>query len=347
MLMALATVVAAIGVTTAWAAPDGVVLPVPYRSQLDGTVWAESNCGPTSIGMVLQAFGQDIPTQTLRDRADQLLGISDPNTGTRIQDLAEVVRGYGLSVSGPYSTPGSFRRWTPDDVRAQLQAGHPVVAQTYYPLLPNHMNNPVPTDHYIVIVGFSGDSFIFNDPAAGFNTGYHQTMTTSQFLRAWGASNVPFGAFSVGPGDDGPPLLPPPTPATAPAPTATPAPEAASAPNSVPAQPSQANGPRPTAPATQASTSGSPASAPLGQPTAQTNQGTATPGAQGKQAEATKPATATTPTPTQQGGNLQPSTAALDGATQGDASNRATPVPLPSLSSLVDRIKANVQAATK
>lgn len=223
VLMAIAAFAAAIGISTAWAAPADVVLPVPFRSQLDGTVWAESNCGPTTISMVLQAFGQKVPTQLLRDRANQLLGVANPNTGTRIQDLAQVVRERGLSVNGPYATNGRLRQWTLDDVRAELQAGRPVVVQTYYPLLPNHMNNPVDTDHYVVIVGSSGDGFIFNDSAANSAGGYHQTMTSQQFLRAWGASQAPFAGFSVGPGSSGQSLLPPPAQAQAaaqPAPTA-------------------------------------------------------------------------------------------------------------------------------
>lgn len=215
---ALAAVVAALLVTSAFAAPpDNLVLPVPQRSQADGTVWASSNCGPAAISEVLEAFGQKLATKVLRDRANQLLGISDPNTGTRIQDLAQVVREHGLTVTGPYDG-GKFRRWTPDDVRAEIQAGHPVVVQVYYPLLPNHRGSGISTDHYVAIVGISGDGFVFNDSADRDAPGYLQEMTANQFTRAWGASQRPFGAFSVGPGDGSPSLLPPPPPAPDPTP---------------------------------------------------------------------------------------------------------------------------------
>jgi hypothetical protein len=209
---------AALLVTSAFAAPpDNLVLPVPQRSQADGTVWASSNCGPAAISEVLEAFGQKLPTKVLRDRANQLLGISDPNTGTRIQDLAQVVREHGLTVTGPYDG-GKFRRWTLDDVRAEIQAGHPVVVQVYYPLLPNHRGSGISTDHYVAIVGISGDGFVFNDSADRDAPGYHQEMTADQFTRAWGASQQPFGAFSVEPGDGSPSLLPPPPPAPDPTP---------------------------------------------------------------------------------------------------------------------------------
>lgn len=263
LLAALVAALAAMSISTALAAPDGVLLPVPYRSQLDGSAWAGSNCGPASIAMVMQGFGLDVPTQTLRNEANRLLGIADPKTGTRIQDLALVLRQHGLEVTGPYSSSGQFRRWTPDDLRNELAAGHPVVVQTYYPLLPNHMDRPVLTDHYIVIVGFSGDSFIYNDPANGWGPGYRLSMTTAQLMRAWGASNVPFGAFSVAPGNAGHPLLPPqqasdsrngaPDDAQS---TQTPAPSAAAQP-APPAETASSN-PAPTqAPAQAAPASGS------------------------------------------------------------------------------------------
>ena len=76
----LAMVLSPLG--TASAAGE-TVLPVPFRSQFDGTEWGSSNCGPTSIAMVLQAYNVDVPTQTLRNRANRLLGIADPSTGTR------------------------------------------------------------------------------------------------------------------------------------------------------------------------------------------------------------------------------------------------------------------------
>jgi hypothetical protein len=94
-VLAALLVAFAISASSAWAeaSPDATLLPVPQRSQADGSVWAPSNCGPASIAMVLETFGQRIPTNDLRAKANKLLGISSPSTGTRIQDLAEVVKG--------------------------------------------------------------------------------------------------------------------------------------------------------------------------------------------------------------------------------------------------------------
>lgn len=201
MPLAIAALLAAVAITTATAfaepSQDQVLLPVPERSQVDGTVWESSNCGPASIAMVLETFGQDVPNSVLRQGADQLLGWSNPSIGTRIQDLAGVVQQRGLVVNGPYSV-GSLRHWSLDDVKSELSAGRPVVAEVYFALLPNHRYNPVPTDHYIVIVGYEGDNFLFNDPADSKSPGYRQVMSSGQFLTAWGASVFPFAAFSAG-----------------------------------------------------------------------------------------------------------------------------------------------------
>ena len=46
---------------------DSHVLDVPYRSQLDGSAYALSNCGPTSLSMVLAYYGIDASPGELRE----------------------------------------------------------------------------------------------------------------------------------------------------------------------------------------------------------------------------------------------------------------------------------------
>ncbi|MHB1413654.1 MAG: C39 family peptidase [Chloroflexota bacterium] len=191
-------------VSPAQAAED-LVLPVPYRSQFDGTVWAASNCGPTSIAMVLEAYDQDVPTKTLRDRANQLYGIASPGTGTRIEDLARVVQERGLTTFG-LMDGRAFHKWTLDDVRAEIEAGRPVVALVYYPSLPNHKGGAA-VGHYIVIVGVEGDDFLFNDSATHNGSGYQVPITATQLTHAWQYSSHPMSGFSVGPAAGEPSLL--------------------------------------------------------------------------------------------------------------------------------------------
>lgn len=189
------------------ATSTNLMLSVPYRTQFDGSAYAGSNCGPSAIAMVLAAYGRDVPTQRLRDRANQLLGVYDPNSGTRIEDLAQIVREHGLTTVGPQNVKVT-RRWTLEEARQELLAGRPVVALVYYPLLPNHPGG-ASTGHYIVLVGLAGEDFLFSDPATRDGSGSYVPITARQLERAWNYGRNPFSAFSVGPGpEDGSPPWP-------------------------------------------------------------------------------------------------------------------------------------------
>jgi hypothetical protein len=166
--------------------------------------------------MVLEAFGDRVPNLSLREKANKLLGVSSPRTGTRIEDLARIAAEHGLDVVGPDVVIGpkkdqrSYRRWTLDEARAEIRKGHPVLVQVWLPALPNQRANPVPTDHYIVLTGLAGSSFIYNDPADSHSVGYQQRMTEEQLKKAWSYSGAPYAAFSAAPGRTGKSLLPPP-----------------------------------------------------------------------------------------------------------------------------------------
>ena len=47
------TVLAASGAAPALADEDGVLIRLPYRSQIDDSPYARANCGPASLAMVL------------------------------------------------------------------------------------------------------------------------------------------------------------------------------------------------------------------------------------------------------------------------------------------------------
>ena len=63
----------------------------PYRSQLDGSAYAEANCGPTAVGMALDAFGVSVPPRQLRAEALDAQHMYGNGVGTLITALAQVV----------------------------------------------------------------------------------------------------------------------------------------------------------------------------------------------------------------------------------------------------------------
>ena len=57
--------------------------PVPHRTQFNNSFYAESNCGPTSLGMILEAYGlKEYKTDALRDEVNRIQGNTSPYEGT-------------------------------------------------------------------------------------------------------------------------------------------------------------------------------------------------------------------------------------------------------------------------
>jgi hypothetical protein len=176
---------------------DVAHLSVPYRTQLDGSAASGANCGPTSVGMALESFGIVASTGQLRQLADRLAGNWDPTSGVRIEVLAAVVERYDARALDLDRPDGSRHRWTLEDVRRQLRAGHPVIPQLRYRLLPGREGFPLGYDHYVVLTGFEGDTFYYNDPIPSGARGRDLAMRSSTLLRAWQSSDEPLAAFAV------------------------------------------------------------------------------------------------------------------------------------------------------
>lgn len=188
-----------------------VQLAVPYRSQLDDTPYARANCGPASVAMVLEAFGMERRTHDLRGIANRLQATYGYDDGIAIEHLATVVVMHGLLAYDLYRG-SDFRRWTLDDARAHLRAGRPVIPQVWYRALPGRFSSTYQFDHYVVLVGTVGDDFLYHDSIDHDGPGALRRISALQLTKAWRSSDVPWGAFAVGPAGDSP-LRPRPAPA--------------------------------------------------------------------------------------------------------------------------------------
>jgi len=202
---------------------DGVLLRVPYRTQLDGSAYASANCGPASVGMALAAFGEYLPTTDIRRAANRLQGTTGwYDTGTSLEVLAAIAASNGLVVRGLHAG-GGYDRWSFDDVRQALRSGHLVIPQVHLATLPGQEHSNRAVDHFIVIVGYEAGRFIYHDPAFTGSAGHSLEIDEARLALAWKRSDFPFAAFSVGPGAGMEPLIaPPPAPPRA-EPTAEPA----------------------------------------------------------------------------------------------------------------------------
>jgi hypothetical protein len=180
-------------------------LGVPARSQYDGTSYQAANCGPSALGMILEAYGLDMPTWKLRDYANYLQGTYGYDDGIALDYLAEIGRRANLRPMGLYQAGGGYRRWSVDDVRAAVQKGYPVIALTVYRLLPGSGGYGGNINHYIVISGMLGDDFLYNDSAYGGGGAKAMVITPDELEAAWARADIPRHAvaFGIGDGTDG------------------------------------------------------------------------------------------------------------------------------------------------
>ena len=172
----------------------------PYRSQLDGSPYAEANCGPTSIGMALASFGISVPAPQLRAEVLDAQHMWGNNVGTVMPALATVVENHGLSTYNMRDPDGSIHQWSVDEVRDQISIGHPVVAQVRYRSLPGRGGALYFGDHYIVLTAVVPDGFLYNDPIDFDGLGWDRVISADRLYTAVDASDRRYAhaAFAVG-----------------------------------------------------------------------------------------------------------------------------------------------------
>ena len=179
--------------------PPGVArLAVPYRSQLDGMPWAGANCGPTSLGMGLESLGIKVSSTELRRQTLNAQGMWGNNVGTLMDALAKVATSNGARPVGLYDG-NRLAKWSTKDLREQLQAGRPVIVQVRYRALPGRAGVPYFNDHYVILTGTSGESFLYNDPIDSDGPGANRLMSAAQLEATMNASDqrYAYSAFAL------------------------------------------------------------------------------------------------------------------------------------------------------
>jgi hypothetical protein len=170
----------------------------PYRTQLDGSAYAEANCGPTAVGMALEAFGVLVPSRQLRAAALDAQHMYGNGVGTLITALAQVVQQNGLSANDLRDEAGQLRRWGLDDIRAHIQRGQPVIVQVRYRSLPGRGGAYYFGDHYILVTGLVGDGFLYNDPIdIDGRPGWDRTISGAALGVAMNASDQRYAYTAV------------------------------------------------------------------------------------------------------------------------------------------------------
>lgn len=170
--------------------PTTAIISAPYHNQFDGTIWAESNCGPTTLAMALGALGVTADQLTLRTVADRQMGAHNPNNGTTWESLAYAAHQYGVSTDGLYTTGRSLRSWTLDDLKNELAQGRPVMLLVRFWDLPDHLQSTFAGDHYILALGFDQDGNLIYHDSAMHGDGSYRTISPARLMKAWSEPSV-------------------------------------------------------------------------------------------------------------------------------------------------------------
>lgn len=166
--------------------PPPTWLQVPYRTQYDGTTWSLANCGPASVGMVLEFFGQSRSTDDLRQSLNGLTGVWSASAGIAWEPLQLELERNGLATFDLRDGGGGYRQWTVDDLVRQAEAGRPTLVLLRYFLLPGHEAAGWDIDHYIVFLGQTPDGqLVYHDPAFDGSGGSYRMTDRATFEHAW------------------------------------------------------------------------------------------------------------------------------------------------------------------
>jgi LysM repeat protein len=159
---------------------------MPFRSQLDGSPYAGSNCGPATLGMLMSYFDEWWLTQGIRRDVNKFQGTTSYDSGSSWEAIAYAARERGFQVVGLYDGAGNYRQWTIEDMVEQTRAGRPVMVLVRYWSLPGHGDSSWWGDHYIAFVGLtpSGD-VIYHDAAFPGEGGAYLMMSQERLIRAW------------------------------------------------------------------------------------------------------------------------------------------------------------------
>jgi LysM repeat protein len=171
---------------------------VPYRGQLDGSPYAEANCGPTAVGMVLEGFGIRVPQPKLRAEVLNAQRMGGNRTGTLITALAQAIESYGLTTLD-LRRGNEIHRWSLEEVRQRLEMRQPLVVQVRYRALPGREGAYFYGDHYIVVTGALDDGFLYNDPIDHDGPGWDRVISGERLARAMDTSDRRYAqaAFAV------------------------------------------------------------------------------------------------------------------------------------------------------
>ena len=124
-----------------------IVEQVPYFNQYDNGINPGGSCQNTSVAMALQHYGVKITPDTISASSFGTSTAKSPSGAARVFNHYAARAGIPQRMTG--HTTGTF-----DDLKAELDKGHPVVINGYFT-----------AGHVVLVTGYDESGYFANDPA--------------------------------------------------------------------------------------------------------------------------------------------------------------------------------------
>lgn len=159
--------------------PSKHLLAVPWIGQNVPSVttddYSNSDCGPACVAMWLNYLRASVPVT-----------------------VDDVSKATGLPVGYKYTIPGNLitaaAKWnlkldrvinlSPAAIRAQIDAGNPSIILVHYGSLEKRWDANFTGGHYVIVVGYTDDTVIYNDPYWPTDAGHNLEMRWPLFIQA-------------------------------------------------------------------------------------------------------------------------------------------------------------------
>jgi len=155
-------------------------LNVPWLSQLGlDANFAPGDCGPACLAMWLRYLGHNDVTV---DDVSEASGRPPGYRYTLPAHLYYTARGWGVNLYWA-------RDLSLDHIRAEIDAGQPVIVLGHYGALPKHLRyDPrYKAGHWFLIVGYDDETVTYLDPYWLENG--RKTMTWQEFYHVWDSNH--------------------------------------------------------------------------------------------------------------------------------------------------------------
>ncbi len=162
---------------------EEINLEVPYASQWDADAQtSRDNCGPTSIKMVLEFYGEKNLTT---DQIFKLTGAS-ANGLISISQLQTAIKALGYTSTYEVGV-------TPQRIQDVLAKGVVPIALVHYGDFSSRQDTGFSGGHLFPVDGFRSDGYFVNDPdfiGAIRSQGDHHFYTKKDFEKGWGDCSI-------------------------------------------------------------------------------------------------------------------------------------------------------------